>query len=179
MPELPTARRARYQRELGLSDYDARQLTEHPRRVDALRVCRDANPQEPKLAANLMLELRSGDASVYAPEVLVDDRQTYEGRTLSSTTRKQLMEALRSGPARTEADVDAVIDAHGLRQMNDSVALAKLVADVVAANPKQLEQYRAGKDKVFGFFVGQVMKQTGGKANPQQLNELLRKALSI
>jgi aspartyl-tRNA(Asn)/glutamyl-tRNA(Gln) amidotransferase subunit B len=177
MTEPPAVRRARYQRELGLSAYDARQLTQHRDESERFEYVA-THSHEPKLAANLLLELRASDASAYAPDVLVAIVKRTKDGTLSSTTRKQLMEALRTATASTEADVDALIDAHGLRQMNDTGELAKLVADVVAANPKQVEQFRAGKDKVFGFFVGQVMKQTGGKANPQQLNELLRKALS-
>jgi aspartyl-tRNA(Asn)/glutamyl-tRNA(Gln) amidotransferase subunit B len=73
---------------------------------------------------------------------------------------------------------DAVIEAKGLRQITDSSAIEKAIDEVMAKNPGQLADYRAGKDKLFGFFVGQVMKATGGKANPAQLNELLRKKLS-
>ena len=79
------------------------------------------------------------------------------------------------------ADVEkkwVVIDAKGLRQITDPVAIGKLIDDIMAANPKQLADYRSGKDKLFGFFVGQVMKVTGGKANPGQVNELLKKKLA-
>jgi aspartyl-tRNA(Asn)/glutamyl-tRNA(Gln) amidotransferase subunit B len=73
--------------------------------------------------------------------------------------------------------VDAIIDAKGLRQMSDSGALESIIEDIVSGNPEQVAQFRAGKDKVLGFFVGQVMKATQGKANPKQVNEILRKHL--
>jgi aspartyl-tRNA(Asn)/glutamyl-tRNA(Gln) amidotransferase subunit B len=76
------------------------------------------------------------------------------------------------------ADADAVIESRGLRQITDSSAIERAIDEVMARNPAQLAEYRAGKDKLFGFFVGQVMKATGGKANPAQLNALLRKKLS-
>ncbi|HSC47309.1 MAG TPA: Asp-tRNA(Asn)/Glu-tRNA(Gln) amidotransferase GatCAB subunit B, partial [Gammaproteobacteria bacterium] len=76
-----------------------------------------------------------------------------------------------------EGDADAVIDKKGLKQITDSSALEKAIAEVMAANPIQLADYRSGKDKLFAFFVGQVMKATKGKANPQQVNELLQKML--
>ena len=75
-------------------------------------------------------------------------------------------------------DADAIIEAKGLRQITDTSAIEKTIDEVMAANPKQLADYRSGKDKLFGFFVGQVMKVTGGKANPAQVNELLKKKLS-
>ena len=77
-----------------------------------------------------------------------------------------------------EGDADAVIEKKGLKQITDSGAIEKAIDDVMAKNPKQLEQYRAGKEALFGFFVGQVMKATQGKANPAQVNELLKKKLA-
>jgi aspartyl-tRNA(Asn)/glutamyl-tRNA(Gln) amidotransferase subunit B len=74
-------------------------------------------------------------------------------------------------------EADAIIEAKGLKQITDAGAIEKTIDEVMAANPKQLAEYRSGKDKLFGFFVGQVMKATGGKANPAQLNELLKKKL--
>jgi aspartyl-tRNA(Asn)/glutamyl-tRNA(Gln) amidotransferase subunit B len=76
-----------------------------------------------------------------------------------------------------EGDADTVIEARGLKQITDSSAIEPIIDEIIASNPGQLEQYRAGKDKLFGFFVGQVMKATQGKANPQQVNELLQKKL--
>ncbi len=76
------------------------------------------------------------------------------------------------------SDADTVIEARGLKQITDSGAIEKLIDDIMAANPKQLADYRSGKDKLFGFFVGQAMKVSGGKANPALLNELLKKKLA-
>jgi aspartyl-tRNA(Asn)/glutamyl-tRNA(Gln) amidotransferase subunit B len=73
---------------------------------------------------------------------------------------------------------DTIIEARGLRQITDTGAIGKVIAEVMAANPGQLADYRSGKDKLFGFFVGQVMKATGGKANPAQVNELLKRMLA-
>jgi aspartyl-tRNA(Asn)/glutamyl-tRNA(Gln) amidotransferase subunit B len=78
---------------------------------------------------------------------------------------------------RGEGDADRVIEAQGLKQITDESAIEPIVDAIIAANPEQVAQYRAGKEKVFGFFVGQVMKQSQGKANPQQVNDLLRKKL--
>ncbi len=77
-----------------------------------------------------------------------------------------------------EGDADAVIEKKGLKQITDTGAIEKVIDDVLADNPQQVEQYRGGKDKLFGFFVGQVMKATQGKANPGEVNELLKKLLS-
>ncbi|HEX7034383.1 MAG TPA: Asp-tRNA(Asn)/Glu-tRNA(Gln) amidotransferase subunit GatB [Pseudomonadales bacterium] len=181
LPELPAEKRHRYVEQLGLSAYDADWLTQDPqvagyfeRTVDA---CGD-----PKLAANwvmgeLAAALKRDDLPIerapVTPEQLAGLIARLKDQTLSSRTAKTLFEALWAG----EGDVDAIIEARGLKQVSDAGELAAIVARVVADNPQQVEQYRAGKDKVFGFFVGQVMKATQGKANPQQVNELLRDAL--
>jgi aspartyl-tRNA(Asn)/glutamyl-tRNA(Gln) amidotransferase subunit B len=94
--------------------------------------------------------------------------------TISGKIAKQVFEAMWNG----EGDADTIIDRHGLRQVTDTGAIEKVIDEVLAKNPSQLADYRAGKDKLFGFFVGQVMKATQGKANPQQLNELLKKKLN-
>jgi aspartyl-tRNA(Asn)/glutamyl-tRNA(Gln) amidotransferase subunit B len=95
-------------------------------------------------------------------------------QTISGKIAKEVFEAMWNDGA----SADAVIEAKGLRQITDSGAIERVIDEVLASNPGQLADYRAGKDKLFGFFVGQVMKATGGKANPAQLNELLRKKLS-
>ena len=94
--------------------------------------------------------------------------------TISGKIAKEVLEAIWAG----EGDADAVIEKKGLKQITDSGAIEKAIDDVIAKNPKQLEQYRAGKEALFGFFVGQVMKATQGKANPAQVNELLKKKLA-
>jgi aspartyl-tRNA(Asn)/glutamyl-tRNA(Gln) amidotransferase subunit B len=94
--------------------------------------------------------------------------------TISGKIAKEVFEAMWSG----EGSADAVIEARGLKQITDSSAIEGIVDAVIAANPGQVAEYRGGKEKLLGFFVGQVMKETGGKANPGQVNEILRKKLS-
>ena len=100
--------------------------------------------------------------------------QRIQDGTVSNNAARQVFDALWTGEG---ADVDAVIEAKGLKQMNDSGALEKIVDEVIAANPANVEQIRAGKDKAFNALVGQAMKASKGKANPQQVNELLKKKL--
>jgi aspartyl-tRNA(Asn)/glutamyl-tRNA(Gln) amidotransferase subunit B len=97
-----------------------------------------------------------------------------QDNTISGKIAKDVFEGMWQG----EGDADAIIESKGLRQITDSGALEALVDEVIANNPEQVEQFRAGKDKVLGFFVGQIMKATHGKANPGQINALLRKKLS-
>ena len=94
--------------------------------------------------------------------------------TISGKIAKDVFEAMWNG----EGDADAVIDKKGLRQITDTGAIEAAIKDIMDKNPKQVEGYRAGQDKLLGFFVGQVMKAMGGKANPAQLNELLKKHLA-
>jgi aspartyl-tRNA(Asn)/glutamyl-tRNA(Gln) amidotransferase subunit B len=108
------------------------------------------------------------------PEVLATLLQRIADGTVSHNAARQVMDALWGGEG---VDVDAVIDAKGLRQMNDASALEALIDDVVAANPDNVSQYKAGKDKAFNALVGQVMKKSQGKANPAHVNELLKRKL--
>ncbi len=129
--------------------------------------------------AGVLLEVRAGDADDPLAAVRHGHGQLaglitrLKDDTLSSKTAKTLFEGLWAG----EGGVDEIIDARGLKQVSDTGELKAIVDRVVADNPDQVEQFRAGKDKVLGFLVGQVMKATQGKANPKQVNELLREAL--
>jgi aspartyl-tRNA(Asn)/glutamyl-tRNA(Gln) amidotransferase subunit B len=96
-----------------------------------------------------------------------------EDGTISGKIAKQVFEAMWKG----EGSADDIIEQQGLKQISDSSAIEGIIRDVLDNNPKQIEQYRGGQEKLFGFFVGQVMKATQGKANPKQVNELLRKLL--
>jgi aspartyl-tRNA(Asn)/glutamyl-tRNA(Gln) amidotransferase subunit B len=96
-----------------------------------------------------------------------------EDGTISGKIAKQVFEAMWQG----EGSADEIIDRQGLKQISDSSAIEGIIRDVLDNNPRQIEQYRGGQDKLFGFFVGQVMKATRGKANPAQVNELLKKML--
>ena len=100
--------------------------------------------------------------------------QRISDNTISGKIAKEVFEAMWNG----EGDADAIIEAKGLKQITDSSAIEPIIDEIISNNPGQVEQYRAGKNKLFGFFVGQVMKATQGKANPQQVNDLLKKKLN-
>ena len=183
MPELPAAKRERYVAQLGLSDYDARWLVADPDMAAYFEAVAEAS-QQPKAAANWVMgevaaALRRDAVDIadipLPPEQLAKLLQRLADETISGKIAKSLFETIW----RTAEDVDALIEAQGLRQVSDEGELAALVAEVVAGHPRQAEQYRAGKTKVLGFLVGQVMKASRGKANPKQVNELLRRALAV
>ncbi len=183
LPELPDAKKARFQEEYSLSTYDAGNLTASRELADYYEAVVKAAGGEPKLCANwttveltsaLNRENRDIASSPVSPEMLGDMIRRITDHTISGKIAKQVFEAMWN----EEGDADAVIAAKGLKQVTDSGAIAKMVDEVIAANPGQVEQFRAGKEKLLGFFVGRVMKASRGKANPQQVNELLRKKLS-
>ena len=182
LPELPAAMRERFGRELGLTAYDAVTLTASRATARYFEGVVAALP-DPKLAANwLMGELskrlntedRTIDTVALAPATLAALIARVVDGTVSNTGARQVFDALWTGEA---TDVDAVIAAKGLKQMNDSGALEAIVDEVLAKNAKSVEEYRAGKDKAFNALVGQVMKASQGKANPAQAGELLKKKL--
>jgi aspartyl-tRNA(Asn)/glutamyl-tRNA(Gln) amidotransferase subunit B len=181
LPELPDAIRHRFRDHYGLSEYDAGLLTssrEQAAYFEAVATGTDA----PKLAANWITgELasalnRSGLALTESPvsaDALAGLIRRIQDNTISGKIAKQVFEAMFNG----EGDADVVIEAKGLKQITDTGAIEAMIDAIIAANPGQVEQYRGGKDKLFGFFVGQVMKQSKGKANPQQVNALLKEKL--
>jgi aspartyl-tRNA(Asn)/glutamyl-tRNA(Gln) amidotransferase subunit B len=183
LPELPDHKAARLGTQYGLSAYDAGVLSASRELADYYEEVVAAAPQDPKLAANWVmgelaaalnrdgLELSAGKmpAARLAQLLLRVSDQTISGKIAKEVFEAMWLEG---------SGADAVIAAKGLRQITDSSAIEKAIDEAMASNPGQLADYRAGKDKLFGFFVGQVMKATGGKANPAQLNELLRKKLS-
>ena len=181
LPELPDAMRERFAADYGLGDYDANLLT-GSRELAAFFETAARASDAPKLAANwitgeLTAALNRSGLELAASPVTADQlagliRRIQDG-TLSGKLAKQVFEAMWGGGG----DADQVIEAQGLKQISDAGAIEPLIDAVIAANPDQVAQYRAGKDKVFGFFVGQIMKQTQGKANPQQVNDLLREKL--
>ena len=183
LPELPWARRARFICEYGLSAYDAGVLTAERELADYYEALVRALGDEAKLVANwVMGELsaalnRDGLAiadSKLDPEALAGLLRRIEDNTISGKIAKEVFEAMWAG----EGDADTVIDKRGLRQITDTGAIAAIVDEVIAANPSQLADYRGGKDKLFGYFVGQVMKATQGKANPAEVNRLLKEKLT-
>ncbi len=182
LPELPDAKAARFVREHGLSEYDAGVLTASREMADYYEQVA-AGAGEPKLAANWVMGELSGflnrdgleiGASPVGAAALADMLKRIVDGTISGKLAKDVFEAMWG----ERKDADTVIAERGLRQITDTGAIEKSIRDVMAANPGQLADYRAGKDKLFGFFVGQVMKATAGKANPAQVNELLKKLLA-
>jgi len=181
LPELPAARRARLLDTFGLSDYDAGVLTASRAMADYYEAV--AVIAAPKKAANwIMGDLQAlitedkGDIGAIrvSPENLGAMINLIENGTISGKIAKEVLVELY----RTGKSPDVVIQEKGLVQISDQGALEAAVAEVIAANPAQVAEFRAGKEKVLGFFVGQIMKATGGKANPGMVNEILREKLS-
>ena len=182
MPELPEARRQRYIDQLGLSAYDANLLSGDIDIANYFEAVLALVPAQAKLAANwILVELNallnkhnlSIGASAIQPTQLAQLIQRISDGTISGKIAKSLFTQLWE----QGGDVDQLIEAGGLKQVSDSSELNKIIDAVIAAHPQQLADYRSGKDRLFGFFVGQVMKQSRGKANPQQVNQLLKTKL--
>ena len=184
MPELPEATRSRFVSQYGLTEYDAALLTASRAAAAYYEALVKASGAEPKVCANwqtgelaaaLNREEKEISASPVAPAVLGDILRKIKDGTLSGKTAKQVFEAAWS--AGGAVSVEDIIEKQGLRQISDAGAIEKIVDEVLAANARQVEDYRAGKDKAFNSLVGQVMKATKGKANPAQVNEILRAKL--
>ena len=182
MPELPRAMAERFVQQYGLPEYDATTLTQSQAMAayfeDTAKAC-----GQPKLASNWVMgeiSRRLNTEEIGMEAVKVSSAQLGQliarisDNTISNNAAKQVFEALWVGEG---SEVDAVIAAKGLKQMNDTGALEAIIAEVIAANPANVEQYRAGKDKAFNALVGQVMKASKGKANPAQVNALLKAKL--
>jgi aspartyl-tRNA(Asn)/glutamyl-tRNA(Gln) amidotransferase subunit B len=186
LPELPDAKRARYERELGLSPYNAAVLTaevETARWFEALLAELPKVDGSAKAASNWV----TGDLfgalnrlglgiteSPVSPQQGAELIGLVSDGTLSGTLAKQVFEIMLE----TRQDAGAIVEERGLKQTSDTAAIEAVIAEVLANNPGQLEQYRGGKESLFGFFVGQTMKAMGGKANPGVVNDLLKKALA-
>jgi aspartyl-tRNA(Asn)/glutamyl-tRNA(Gln) amidotransferase subunit B len=182
LPELPDAKAERFRKEYELSDYDAGVLTASREMADYYEAVVQHLGGQPKLAANWVMGELSGALNRDGLEIgssRVDAARLagllgrIADETISGKIAKDVFEAMWS----EARDADAVIDERGLRQITDTGAIEKVIDDVMTRNPKQLADFRSGKDKLFGFFVGQVMKETQGKANPAQVNELLKRKL--
>ena len=182
MPELPAAMAERFVRDDGLPAYDASMMTQSLAFAAYYEAARDASKQ-PKLVANWLMgdvskrlnaEAIAVDAAPVAPALLAALIVRIADGTLSNNGARQVFDALWRGEG---SDVDALVDAKGLKQMSDAGALEAIVDEVLAANPKSVDEYRAGKDKAFNALVGQVMKASKGKANPAQAGEILKRKL--
>ena len=183
MPELPRKMAERFVADYGLPEYDAATLTQSPQMAAYFEQAAQKSGQ-PKLASNWVMgeiskRLNAEEIDIESAQVtaqqLAQIIQRIQDGTISHNAARQVFDALWRGEA---SDADAVIEVKGLKQMNDTGALEKIIDEVIAANPANVEQYRAGKDKAFNALVGQVMKASKGKANPQQVNELLRAKLA-
>jgi aspartyl-tRNA(Asn)/glutamyl-tRNA(Gln) amidotransferase subunit B len=183
LPELPDVKRDRFMSQYGLSRYDAGVLTAGREMADYYERTVEASGGEGKLAANWVMGELSGllnkegldiTDSPVDPSMLGGMLKRIQDNTISGKIAKQVFEAMWAG----EGDADTVIEKKGLKQITDVAAIEKIIRDVLENNPKQVEQYRQGQEKLLGFFVGQVMKATQGKANPGEVNKLLKKLLS-
>lgn len=184
LPELPNEKRDRFVNELGLSLYDASLLTSSRELADYYEaVLAATDKQDPKQCANwvtgeLSAALNKANLDItespVSAEQLASVLKRISDNTISGKIAKTVFEALWAGEG---ADADAVIEAKGLKQVTDSSAIEAMIDEVLANNPAQVEQYRGGKEQLFGFFVGQVMKASKGKANPAQVNEVLKAKL--
>ena len=184
LPELPDARQARFVSQYELSEDDAAQLTGQSEIADYFESAVEHAQGESRLTANwingeLMSWLNKHDIGIsnspVSPAMLGQLICRIQDKTVSGKIAKQVFAALWEGES--DGDVDALIQSRGLTQITDTDAIAQAVNDVIAGFPDQAEQVRAGEEKVIGFLVGQVMKATSGKANPQAVNELLKKHL--
>ncbi|MBM7424728.1 Asp-tRNA(Asn)/Glu-tRNA(Gln) amidotransferase subunit GatB [Spongiibacter marinus] len=187
MPELPDAKRQRFETEYGLSTYDASLLTAERSIADFFEACSKvagdaklaANWVNGELSAALNREGKALKDSPVSAEQLGGLIVRIRDNSISGKIAKQVFEALWNGDGQS---ADEVIEAKGLKQVSDTGALEAMVDEVIAANPAQVEQYRAADDgkrkKLIGFFVGQIMKASKGQANPGMVNQLLNKKLS-
>jgi len=182
LPELPVAKKARFIKEYDLKSIDADILTAQKDLSIFFEAATKAADGNAKICANWVLgevnaalnkNERSINDSPITPTLLGDLIKRISDNTISGKIAKTVFEAIWNG----EGSVDEIIEKKGLKQMTDTGLIEKIIDEIMANNQGQVEQYRSGKEKVFGFFVGQTMKATQGKANPQQVNELLKKKL--
>ncbi len=182
LPELPNEKKQRFVSELGLSEYDADVLTTQKPLADYFEAMLENNPNA-KLCANwvmgeLSASLNKNEIDISASPIEAQDLSGLVARidddTISNKIAKDVFQAMWAG----EGSADAIIEAKGLKQMTDTGAIEQVVDEIISNNAPQVAQFKSGNEKILGFFVGQAMKATGGKANPKVLNELLRKKLA-
>jgi aspartyl-tRNA(Asn)/glutamyl-tRNA(Gln) amidotransferase subunit B len=183
LPELPDQKALRFVAQYELSAYDAGVLTASSELAAYYEEVARQAPSEPKLGANwvmgeLAAALNKEGIDIGASRVCAEDLGSLVLRIADGTISGKIAKDVFAAMWASGRGADAIIEEKGLRQITDSGAIEKVIDEVMAKNPTQLADYRSGKDKLFGFFVGQVMKATGGKANPAELNKLLRMKLS-
>ncbi len=182
LPELPGQKRHRFTEQYGLGDYDAAVLCASRELADYFEAVATQSG-DAKMSANWVMGDLSGSLNKAGLEITDSPVSAAQlagllarilDKTISGKIAKTVFDHMWAG----EGDADAIIEAKGLKQVTDSGAIEKMVDEVIAANPEQVEQFRSGKEKVFGFFVGQVMKASKGKANPAEVNRILREKLA-
>jgi len=182
LPELPDDKRRRFVDDYGIRQDDAAILTVNQATADYFEEASASADAPAQVVANWVIGDLSGALNKDGLEIeacripaadLAGLINRIQDNTISGKIAKEVFEAMWAG----EGTADAVIESRGLKQITDTSAIEAIVDKVIAANPGQADEYRAGKDKLIGFFVGQVMKETGGKANPGQVNEILRNRL--
>lgn len=183
LPELPDAKRQRIVDGYGIREHDAAILTVSRALADYFEAVAGATRGKPQGVANFVIGELSGalnrdgldiEQSPVSAEALAGLLDRIKDNTISGKIAKDVFEAMWAG----EGSADEIIEAKGLRQITDASAIEAIVDKVIGANPGQVADYKAGKEKLIGYFVGQVMKETGGKANPGQVNRILRDKLS-
>lgn len=182
LPELPQQKLQRFITQYGLNDYDASILVSSKEMANYFENTVQGSKSEPKLVANWIISellgaLNKAGLEITESPISANQLSALVARitdnTISGKIAKQIFEALWN----REGEVDEIIEKRGLKQITDTSSIEKLIDEIIAANPQQVADYQAGKDKLFGFFVGQAMKKSGGKINPKQLNDLLKQKL--
>lgn len=181
LPELQPERQVRYERDFGLPSYDAQIITGSKKLADLFEKAAALCGKPKKVSNWLMVETlrllkehgQEPEDLIFSPENLAKLVQLTEDGSVNSTVAKEVFEKIYAG------DIDPIqyVEAHGLRTVNDSAVLEEAARKVVEDNPKVVEEYRGGKEKVLGFLVGQVMREMRGKANPALANEILKKLI--
>ena len=181
IPELPEQKRERFVKNYKIPEYDAGVLTSSKPLADYFEQCTALFPQ-PKTISNWMMgdllrELKKDGRNIVdcpvSPSALVDLLKLIESGTISGNIAKGIFEEMYQ----TQKSAGSIVEEKGLKQITDSSAIEKIVAEVLQANPSQVEEFKGGKEKVLGFLVGQVMKASKGKANPAMVNKLLKKKM--
>ncbi len=182
LPELPDIKKQRFQDQYALSEYDAMILSSDLSTADyfeeVAKACGDAKLSANWVMGDLQASLNKDEISIsespISSDALAGLIKRIKDNTISSKIAKTVFEAMLAG----EGDADSIIESKGLKQVTDAGAIEKMVDEVIANNPAQVQQFKEGKEQVIGFFVGQIMKASQGKANPAQVNQLLKEKLS-
>lgn len=183
LPELPAQKRARFEKDYELTAYDANIVVSSKELAEYFEKTVSLTKAPPKIVANWMMgelaaALNKANLEITESPISPNELATLLTRIADNTISGKIAKTVFESLWQKQGTTDEIIAKQGLTQITDLSAIEAIIDDILAKNPEQVEQYRAGKDKVFGFLVGQIMKETKGKANPQQVNDLLRKKLS-